>query len=96
MPTVYLFLFHFTSISKGVNMTSDQNSSTHIPINITNFNVNGLGLYIQRQSIFNKLKSDNGVTILQETHSSSTNEKNGQTNVEDKLYFLMVYQTVEE
>ncbi len=37
--------------------------------------MNGLVLDVNRQSIFNKLKSDNGVIMLQETHSTSTNEK---------------------
>ncbi len=57
-------------------MMSDQNSATHTPINITTFNVNGLGIDVKRQSIFNKLKSDNGDIMLNETHSTSTNEKN--------------------
>ncbi len=77
-------------------MTSGQNSSTHTPINITTFNVNGLELDIKRQSIFNKLKSDNGGIMLQETYSTSTNEKNGKKNGKIKLYFLMVPQTIEE
>ncbi len=73
-------------------MMSSQNSSTHTPINITTFNVNGLGLDVRKQSIFNKLKSDNGF-MLHRTHSTSTNEKNGKINVEVKLYFVMAPQT---
>ncbi len=38
-------------------MMLGQNSLTHTPINITTFNVNGLGLDVKRQSIFNKLKA---------------------------------------
>ncbi len=54
-------------------MISDQNSSTHTPININTFNMKKLRLDIKRQSIFNKLKSDNGV-IIPETHSTPINE----------------------
>ncbi len=68
-------------------MMSGQNSSTHTPINITTFNVNG--------SIFNKLKSDNGVIMQMQTHSTSTNAKKGKQNGEGKLYFLMAPQTAE-
>ncbi len=51
------------------------NSAMHTPINITTFNVNGLGIDIKRQSIFNKLKGDNSVIMLQETHSITNIEK---------------------
>ncbi len=67
-------------------MMSDQNSSTHTPINITTLNVNGLGLDVKKkQSIFNKLKTENGVIMLQETHSTLTNEKNRKRNGENKF-----------
>ncbi len=73
--SIYSSLSSTPSSSKVINMVSGQNSSTHTPIKITTFNVNGLGLDVKRQSIFNNLKSDNGVIMLQETHSTSTNDK---------------------
>ncbi len=50
------------------------------PINVSTLNVNGLGHEIKRLAIFNKLKYDSGIRLLQETLSTTTMEKNGKAN----------------
>ncbi len=71
-------------------------AQTNIPINITSFNVNGLGQDTKRLAIVNKLKKDNGVILLQETHSIALSEKRkNEWGVGDKSYFHMGPQTVE-
>ncbi len=48
---------------------------TLTPINIYSFNVNGMRQDSKRQSIFNKIKNDNGIILLQETHSTVRTEE---------------------
>ncbi len=47
------------------------------PINISIFNVNGLGQEIKRLAIFNKLKYDSGIILLQETLIDQDGKVNG-------------------
>ncbi len=77
-------------------MTSTFNSAMHTPINITTFNVNGLGIDIKRQSIFNKLKGDNGVMIPQETDSITNIQKKEKGNWGIKSYSHMETLTIKE
>ncbi len=44
------------------------------PLNISNFNVNGLGQCSKRLAIFNKMKHDNGIILTQEIQSTSKTE----------------------
>ncbi len=68
---------------------------TLTPINICSFNVNDMGQDTKRQSIFNKIKHDNGIILLQETHSTVKTEKKGNMNGEGKLIFHMAPQISE-
>ncbi len=65
-------------------MSTSTRNNENMPLNINTFNVNGLVQCSKRLAIFNKMKHDNGISLLQETHSTSKTEKNGIMNGEGK------------
>ena len=61
-----------------------------LSVNINSFNVNGLGMKNKRIAIFSWLKSKySGIYFLQETHSSSNCEQNGNMNGGEKCSLVM-------
>ncbi len=68
-----------------IRMSTSTPNNENTPLNISNFNFkSGLGQYSKILAIFNKMKHDNGIILLQETHSTSKTVKNGKMNGEGK------------
>ncbi len=61
-------------------MTSENNANL-TPIHVNSFNVNDLWQEAKRNAIFKELKQNNGIVLLQETHSTFQIEKKMETGM---------------
>ena len=62
--------------------------STKTNLNIFALNVNGLGDHIKRKTLFRKLRENDGIFLLQETHSTVDSEQIWKTQWgNEKLFF---------
>ncbi len=72
-PSDYLSLYSFSTSTIRMSRNTPNNENTSL--NISTFNVNGLGQCIKRLAIFHKMKHDNGTILLQETYLTSKTEQ---------------------
>ncbi len=75
-------------------MTSENNANL-TPIHVNSFNVNGLGQEAKWNAIFKKLKQNNSIVLLQETHSTFQIErKSGNRNLVWRSFSRIVHPQV--